>query len=369
MTTLDRYILRGLVFNYVIAIAVMTSLYVVLDLFFNMDEFTEKAVPATEVALDIASFYGNRVFLYFAQLSGIITLFACLITLARMRRMNELTAMLASGISLYRVAAPVVAFAVFTTALWYVDTEVVIPSIAHKLARRHDDARGTKTYGVWFLDDRDEALLSAQQFLPSEDVLKRMLVMKRDASGDVQSVIEAEIAHWEPAVEDEHTGRWKLERGIERRRMEDAGDIMAPGADMERSLVSYYESELDPRAIEMRQSAGWIRYLSSARLNQLSKQVDTRMLRQVLQAKHARFTTPLVSLVMLLLGLPFILDRVPGSILTGSVGCMVICGACFLLHFITQNLGITDSLSALPAWLPIIIFTPVAVVLMDRMRT
>ena len=71
--TLDRYILRSLVVNYLIALAVMMSLYVVLDLFFNMDEFTEGEVSAFKVLGGIVSYYGTNLFKYFAQLSGVIT--------------------------------------------------------------------------------------------------------------------------------------------------------------------------------------------------------------------------------------------------------------------------------------------------------
>ena len=369
MSTLDKYILRSLLANYLIAIGVMISLYVVLDLFFNMDEFTESAAGARKVVWDVAGFYGNRIFLYFAQLSGVITLFACMVTLARMRRTNELTAVLTSGMSLYRVAVPVLAFGVLTTALWYVDTEVCIPRIAHKLARRHDDARGRKTYGVWFLRDRENALLSAQQYLPSQQLLKRLLVLRRSPNGALETVLEADRAFWEPPTDSRPTGRWRLERGREPTRMRADGGALGPQGDIVRRPVDYHVSILDPRTIEMRQSAGWIRYLSSKRLAELSAGLEGQLLVQARHAKAARFTTPLVNLLLLLLGLPFILDRIPGSILASGGKALLVCGACFLLMFVTQNLGGMGTLSALPAWLPIIIFTPVAVVLIDRMRT
>ena len=194
MNLLDRYILRSLVVNYAIALAVMISLYVVLDLFVNMDEFTEGEASAGAVLAAMLSYYGNNLFLYFAQLSGVITLFACLASIARMRRQNEMTAILASGVSLYRVAAPVVAFGLFAGALWVIDTELLIPSVGHKLARSHDDVLGRKTYGVWFLEDRDNALLSAQQFDPATETMKRMLVMYRGDSGAMSHVVQAEQA-------------------------------------------------------------------------------------------------------------------------------------------------------------------------------
>ena len=106
-----------------------------------------------------------------------------------------------------------------------------------------------------------------------------------------------------------------------------------------------------------------------ARLAELEQQIEGAVLHQVKQAKYARFTTPLVNLLMLLLGLPFILDRLPGNILADAGRCLAICGICFLLAFVTQSMGVTGRLSALPAWMPVIVFTPVAAVLLDRIRT
>ena len=71
---------------------------------------------------------------------------------------------------------------------------------------------------------------------------------------------------------------------------------------------------------------------------------------------------------MLLLGLPFFLDRSPASILSDASKAMLVCGLCYVVTFCTQNLR-PDSLSALPSWIPIFIFATVAVVLLDRLRT
>jgi lipopolysaccharide export system permease protein len=362
MNTLDRYILRSLVLNYLIAIAVMISLYVLLDLFFNMDELTEN--PGS-LPLIIANFYGTRVFLYFAQLSGVITLFACLITLARMRRQNELIAVLASGVSLYRVAAPVVAFALATSLLWYADSELVIPSIAHKLARKHEDALGQNTFRVRILRDQHNDLLSADQYVPGEQVLKRLAVLRRGPRGELLSILEAEQAHWEPDPLSPAGGRWRLERGIER--FHHSADESF--AQVDRALRQYYESDLDPPAIELRQATGWMGYLSTPRLTAIANQLEGEARRRADEQRHLRFTTPLINLLMLFLGLPFILDRLPGSLLVAGSKALFVCGLCFLLTFLVQNFSAEGALSTLPAWAPVIVFTPVAVVLMDRLRT
>lgn len=368
MTLLDRYILRSLVVNYVIALGVMMSLYVVLDLFVNIDEFTEESTSTGTVIAGILSYYGNNLFLYFAQLSGVITLFACLASIARMRRQNEMTAILASGVSLYRVAAPVIAFAMLTSVLWFIDTELIIPSVAHKLARRHDDALGRKTYGVWFLKDRDNALLSAQKFDPSTRTMRGMLVMYRDESGSVAHVLQAEEARWKPDERYAAGGVWELQRGLLQARRGDDGRRMGPQSTIEERPVGRYESDLNPEAIQLRQSSQWVQYLNSSQLTRLVEKGKLTAAR-IQHIKHGRFTTPIVNLILLLLGLPFMLGATAGDILNDGARCLAVCGACFLISFTGQNLSMEGSLAALPSWLPIFLFAPLVVVLLDRIRT
>ena len=319
MTILDRYVLRSLAFNYVIALAVMMSLYIVLDLFFNMDEFTEQGASSGTVLVNIISYYAPNLFRYFGQLCGVITLVACAATLARMRRSNELTAMLSSGVSLYRMAAPVVAFGLLTTVLWVVNTEVLVPWVAPQLARRHEDVHQTKGYGVWFLEDREGRLLCAQQFDPSTATMHRMMVLQRDERGRIESVIEADWADWEPGAD----GRWALTRGFEHRRETDEEASIGPTDSLVKEPVSYYESDLTPSRIQMMQSAQWVSFLSSRQLGRLGqRELPDSLASSVRQARYSRFTAPIVNLVLLLLGIPFLLDREPGTIITAIAKCL-----------------------------------------------
>ena len=88
----------------------------------------------------------------------------------------------------------------------------------------------------------------------------------------------------------------------------------------------------------------------------------------IVQTKHARKTAPIVSMVLLLLGLPFFLDRRPGNVLSDTGKCMIACGLCYTVSFVAQGIQ-AGSASALPAWIPIFVFGTLAVVLIDRIRT
>jgi len=367
MTILDRYILRSLLVNYLIALAVMISLYIVLDMFVNMDEFTEHGYPLWTVVGNMVDFYAPNVFLYFAQLSGVITSFACFAVLSRMRKLNEMTAVLASGVSLYRVALPIAAFGAGTTALLVVDTELLIPAVAHRLARAHDDADNVRAYEVVFLREADGSLLSAQQFHPVRRDLRNMLVIRRDAQGRVVETIEADHAVWEPPDPTRNRGRWALERARQTTRVFRPATGLGPREDMVVAYPVYYESELSPEAIQTRQAEGWIRFLSLAQLRKLQTG-DSPNRGEIIRTRHARVSDWAVALILLLLGLPFFLDRSRGNVLADAAKCMTVCGLCYVVTFVAQSIR-PETVSPLPSWIPIFVFGTLAIVLLDRIKT
>ncbi len=367
MNTLDRYLLRALLINYAIALAVMMSLYVVLDLFVNIDEFTESGASLFSVLDSALSYYGAHSFLYFSQLSGVITLFACMTSVARMRRANELTAILASGVSLYRIAVPVIAFGLTTSVLWYAATELAIPRVAHMLARSHDDADGAGGDGVWFVNDGGDRLVSALRFFPADSTMEKVLIIHRDEHGACDKVTQADAALWEVLPGHADGGFWRLSKGVEQRRTRSESAI-GPRNRVESNPVERYESHLSPIRLEARQSEQWLEYASSGQLADYAEH-EPVLANRIRHIQHSRFATPLVHVLLLLLGLPFFLSREPGSMINDAGKCLVVCGLCYLTAYTGDNLIRTATLSALPAWIPLILFTPVAVVMIDRIRT
>ena len=366
-TVLDRYLFRSLIVNYVIALGVMLSLYVVLDMFVNMDEFTENRYPTTTVIANMIDYYVPNLALYFAQLGGGITLFACAAVLARMRNFNEVTAVLASGVSLYRLARPVVIFGVLATGLLVFDTEVIVPSVAHKLARKHEEADSKLVYEVLFLADRDGALLSAGRFEPETGDLRSLLVIVRDESGAVAQIVEADGAKWEPPTEVRAGGQWRLERGRSTTRVTQQTGAIGPRDSQLVGFPEVYPSDLGPKEIEVRQAEGWIRFLSFSQLRELGARATADQA-TIMRTRHSRVVTLIMSLLFLLLGLPFFLDRSPANIVRDAAKCMIVCGLCYVVTFIAQSIRL-DSTSAFIAWIPILIFGPLAMVLFDRVRT
>ncbi len=378
--TLDRYVLKNFLINYVLSLGVMISLYVALDLFANMDEFTEDhEKSAARIMRDIGDYYFFNIPLYFMQLSAVITLFAGCLTLARMQRLNEVTAVLASGTSLYRLVAPLVIAALLMNGLLMLDTEVIIPGIAPQLARSRDDVEGRNAYDLRCINDGSSHLLSAIRFSPGArpegrkdaGAIRGLIVMELSSdpqtAGRLGDVITAYKAYWN---QEQHG--WDLEGGV---RMSMAGAGLAPGEhDLAYTAESFYPSELTPPELMLRKMRHWVRFLSIRQLNAVEKQKDVNPL-QIAQIRHGRFTLPIGNMILLLLGISFFMNRAPTSVLTQGAKALATCAAVFIVTYIGQQAmggsigALPPMLTALPAWLPVFLFGPLAVVLLDNVKT
>lgn len=363
--TLDKYILRAFFTNYLIAIGVMIGLYVVLDLFVNLDEFTQvKSQTLGQTLWKIIDFYGYNLFLYFAQLAGAILLVAGCFTLGRFHRTNEMTAILASGTSLYRVAAPVIIAAVGMNALWAVDQEYIIPRIAQKLARKHSDIEGMASYAVWFQKDRNNALLSATMFSPRSREMRGAIIIERDDQDRMMNVIRADRARW-----DMERGLWHLENSYRIRfDANPAGELQN---ELGREPVTEYVSDLTPDELGLLQATQWTNFVNLPGLDKLQRRYQESGTTEFVTIKHKRMTTPFINMILLCLGIPFFLNRERVSVIVAGGQCLLLCGGCFVAAFLCQNLDLT-ALGAgptLPAWLPVLAFGPVAVVMMDSIKS
>lgn len=368
MKILDRYILRSFFYSYVLSLFVLISLYVVLDLFLNFDEFSENRKPIVQIARDIFDYYIHNVPLYFSQLSGVITAFAACITLARLQRQNELTAILASGTSLYRVALPVVLASFGVNLLLVADQEFLLPAVAPKLARERDDVEGARSYGIWCVREGKDRLLSAQYFSPKEERIRGLIIMERSQQPNQRAqmgdVITANKARW-----DGERHGWVLERGMRVKVAEAVTGGITSEAPVTREPLDFYPCELNPAELLARQNSQWVQFLSVRELNKLQQRDDVNHL-QIAQIKHSRFTLPVNNMILLLLGISFFMSRLPESVLTQGAKALVTCAAAFLITFIGQQLVGAGSFSpALPAWLPIFIFGPISALLLDNVKT
>ena len=376
MKILDKYVAKNFLVGYAIAFGVLLGLRIVIDLFVNLDEFTENAyLGAASVITNIFIYYGLNSMLYFRDFAGMITVVAAAFSLGKMVRHNELTAMMASGISLKRVIAPILVLAIALTGLLVIDQELIIPSLSNKLVRGKDALPGQESYDIWFISDANGSLLCSSRFdVESSTFHKPIIITREKQPGSLvwqpTGWIEAESATYDFQNRD-----WLLTNGI-------YTPIPKPGPQQSddqnrfitRTPLPVYHSDLTPKEIPVIRRSDHKTLLSSRQLSQLAAQgTKLKDLAFLYSQKHFRITDPLMNFVMLLVCLPVLVCRDPKSMKSAVAVSFAVTAASLVVGFVCKLLATEDVFGIvvpeLWAWLPVFIFAPVAFIELDSMKT
>lgn len=102
MKILDKYLIRQFLQTVIFGLLAFTVLFVIIDLMENMDDFIDQNVASNI----IVEYYVVFVPEIFRLMIPVAVLLACLFTVGKLSNQNELTALKASGMSLYRFMIP-----------------------------------------------------------------------------------------------------------------------------------------------------------------------------------------------------------------------------------------------------------------------
>jgi lipopolysaccharide export system permease protein len=381
MRLLDRYIVKNFLVNYLLAFGVLVGMYILGDLIINIERFTKVSAQVDFrgmkllifILSDMADFYGYQLLVIFQQVCVAIPLLAAGFTMVRMTRNNELTAILASGVSLYRVAAPIVLCAIFFSLLVIVDQEMLMPACKDKLMRRHEDVGSMVNQNsddpVFFLKDTDNSLLLASAYDKNTQTLKDLRIVQRDADGRPVGRILANAAVWDPDFQEAQAaprGAWSIKNAV---CIDDQ-----PGNDPNVKAVEkvedvHYNTGLTPRQLELIFQKKAAEYLSSAQIHELIVNSPALTRPELEKIMHIRFTQPVMNVILLLIGIPFLLTRTPGRLMVNMLYCGVVTTICFVATFVIFSMAGTVLPVLLGAWLPVLIFAPLSLAMLDTIKT
>ena len=112
MNLFDRYITRNFLQAYLYCIIGFISIWFIFDISDNISTFLDERVSRSL----IAKYYLTQVPQILVILLPVALLLALLFSLGRMSRSNEIVSMLTAGVSLPRLAAPLLLAGLLTTA-------------------------------------------------------------------------------------------------------------------------------------------------------------------------------------------------------------------------------------------------------------
>lgn len=371
MKILDRYIIKLFVQNFVILGVVLAGLYVLVDLIVDLDEFLKAgrqhsdrlggAFTGTLVVM--ADYYGPFLMLIYTVMSGLLVVAAMGFTIAQLQRSRELTAILASGVSLYRVAAPVLVVGFLLNLMVLPVQELAIPPVADKLVRSKSQV-GSPTISdkpVRYATDDEGALISAASFSAERRELTDVRIIERGDQGQQTRLIRADKATWSSTQ-----AAWVLEGGRVFRvsNAEDSSGVGIGGVAVDR-----FETELSPEVLIVRQKALYVRLQSMRQLETMRSNaaLTPEQRGRITQIMWSRFTTLVLGVLILLMGLPYFLTRVPGNLLVNSAKAAGITIGAWSGGLILLQVGGMNPVTA--ALLPVALFVPIAFYLITTIKT
>ena len=370
MRVLDRYIIKNFLIGYFITASVLIGMCVVIDLFVNLDEFAEHAEHGANVVLqNILSYYGAQTSLFFRDLAGIIIVIAAVFSLGKMTRNNELVAVMASGVSLKRVITPIIILAVLLTGLLVIDQEFIIPRLAHQLIRSRDSLPGEEVYELWFMNDSKGALISTKKFdEKTQTIINPFIIIRREHEPDKWEVIATITA--ESAIYNSSKKGWDLKNGLTTNlTASDSIDIYKP------QPKDFFQTDITPIDIPMRLQEGYKSFLSSTQLIALARQRGTRLKdeAELYLQRHSRITDPVMNIIMLMIALPVLVCRDPKAMKSAIMISFALTSLCYVVTFACKMFATEVFLGQIRpefwAFVPIVIFLPIAFMELDSMKT
>jgi lipopolysaccharide export LptBFGC system permease protein LptF len=364
MRIIDRYLARTFVGSYLLLLLVGFGLYVFSDVLVNLDEFTkDRTLSAGAVLLNMADYYGYNLPLYYHQLGGALLTIAAGFTFAMMMKNNELTPLVAAGVPLQRLALPVLLSSVVLVAAWLVNSEVIVPRYAHKIARQHDDLAETRQVDVSCVRDDRNAILVAHELHVQAGLLLGVYIIEPDATGVPKSLIRADAAKYDAA-----RGTWVLDRGA-RQVMGEAFDASGLGHAIQWAPLAEYPFTLSPEQILLRQSSQWADLMSIGQMRTLLRSRNLPNLAAVAKSLDIRITQVPLTWILMLLAIPFFLTREPGNVLVAGGKALLLTGLCFGFVFVAHSVSTDAASSRLATALPVLLFGPLAVLHFANVKT
>jgi LPS export ABC transporter permease LptG/LPS export ABC transporter permease LptF len=349
-TILDDYVLR----DFTVYLTMIAGTFVMLLLVFTLFELFGDILRNGVSALIVGEYLLNVTpyFLYF-PIAPISVLLAVLVTFGLLQRSNEITAIKATGISLYRIIVPVLIAASLLAGVLFLSDQLYLPYTNKRQDALRNRIKGkpAQTYlrpdRKWIFGQHSD-IYYYQFFDPDRDVFGGISVYRFDPhTFQITNRISAERAHWSDPM-----GRWVYEQGWER--------------SLSGSAIQNYRQFDVATFPELTEAPSYfkkeIKQSSEMSYEELRRYIhdleqsgfDVVRLRVQLQKKVAY---PLITLVMAFLAIPFALSAGKRGALAGVATAIGIGVVYWTISSLFEAMGNLSQLPpAVAAWSPDIVF-------------
>jgi len=359
---LDAYVLSSYLVYFLVFLAAFVLMTEVYTFFELLGDIVRNHIPLGRVFTYL--FFLAPMLIY--DSAPVSAMVAVLVTFGVMAKHNEVTAFKTCGVSLHRLAAPVLLSSLMMSVLLFAFDYYQLPE-----ANRRQDALRAEIKGApvqtylrpdrrWIFGQQPR-IYYYRYFDPAAAVMAGVTVYELDPDTfRLRRHIAAERAQWSPVLK-----TWIFENGW--RRDLNGVKVTAFEAFQARTFPElteppgYFLKEVkQDKQMNFRELAAYIAELSQSGFNTVHLRIQY----------YKKFSSPLLALVLAMIAIPF-------AFLTGSRGALAGVGvslgiavAYWSLNQLFEQVGRVDQLPpAAAAWLPNAVFFLAGIYLMGRMRT
>ena len=375
MKLIDTYIVRTFAVPWIYCFLAFVMVFVIHDLFSHLNDFVGHKVPLTKVLI----YYGSLVPSLLVFVLPISLLLATLYSLYQLTHHNELTAMRASGISLYRLMMPYVGIGLLATGGLMLINETIGPKSAwftelfiKDLDRDDDEPSAFVNQNLVYRNAAARRIWEIERFDSKSDTYRmdNVTITQVRENGNNAYRIVAERAEW-------LDGRWTLYNfsrqdfdvnGYKMVRRDDTGkQILASDVIAWKEMDRYDE---EPRVfINEMKDPDYMSFGEMKEYLRIHSDISEESVAEVTTNMHMRIASPFTALVVVLLGIPFGTHTARKGALVGVILCLGLFFAYYTLIPVSKYLGHQQLLPPfIAAWFPNVSFFGLGAALLYRMR-
>jgi lipopolysaccharide export system permease protein len=375
-TIIDRYLLRQFVQVFIICLLSLIGLYIVIDAFSHLDRFLDDAGKHGNLLRIMGEYYAYRSIWFFNLMSSVLTLIAVMFTVTWIQRHQEMTALLAAGISRTRVLRPVLLAAVCLSLAAAANREIVMPQIREHLATDSRNLHGDQAAVMQArFDSETDILIGGDKIIPAKKKITAAAFVLPHHFDQFGKQLTAREASYLPADADRPAGY--LLSGV----ASPKGLLKSPDLVLDKKPIIFTPTnhnwlEHDQIFVTsgvsfefLAAGATWSDYASTREMIEQLHSPSLDLGADVRVAIHSRFLQPVLDTTLVFLGLPFVVTRTNRNPFISLGLCLAVVLVFMLVELGCKSLGSGGWISPpLAAWLPLMIFGPIAAATSDTLR-
>ena len=359
MKILESYVLRSFIGAFFFCITLLIVVGIIGDILGFIDEIFKKNIPLSS----ILSFY-----IYLAPFAFVNMIpFACLLSTIyvfnSLSKNHEVTAVIASGVSLWKLLRPVLLATFILCLATFIINDKFVPSSMEKAnsikqnelesagSKKNKEMKNLAIYG------KGNQLIYVKAFVPATGTLKNVIIHKQNEDNIITEKISASTVQW--------TGDGWVGKDIIKFKMSPEGSFSNEPAMIKKENIYIAETpedfsinQWDPRFMSFHQLREYIKLFGND-----SK--DT--VRRLLVDLNYKLAFPFTALITVLIGAPFSIETGRASPLIGMARGITIAILYLPVMAISLALGKGGSLPPfISAWLAILIFTGAGIYYVNR---